>query len=123
MRHADIIHAYPTRPGVAQASEIAIPLTPRALFVLGPRGAPQRPLQLAADTGEAAEIATEINTNLLAHAYQWVAANPDHPSFADLVFPEPGPIIQVCDGGTPFARNLDQPPTPRLPQLLGRRGQ
>jgi hypothetical protein len=122
-RHVDTIHTYTTRPGVGQASEVAIPLTPHHLLVLGPRGAPQEHPHRRAEGDDASTIAEDVNTRLLTHAYLWVAAHPAHPTFTDVVFPAPRPIIQVCDGNTSFARDLDRPPTPRQPQLLGRRGQ
>ncbi|MFG1747581.1 MULTISPECIES: DUF4238 domain-containing protein [Micromonospora] len=121
-RNADTVHVYPSRPGVAQAHEVALPLTPRALLVIGPPDgvdvAPHRLLR-----GEAAvALAKDVNSRLLTHAYQWVAAHPAHPTFTNMELPEPGPIVQACDGGTPFARELQQPPAPRQPELLGRRG-
>jgi hypothetical protein len=59
---------------------------------------------------------------VLLYAYQWVAAHPEHPTFAGMVFPDLEPVIRVCDGGSQFAHDLDRPPDPRQPQLLGRRG-
>jgi hypothetical protein len=118
-RNADTLHVYPTRPGAAQAVEVGLPLTPRTLFVIGPRGE-NRPLHQAVTGAEAVALADEVNGRLIAHAYEWVAANPVHPTFRELTFPAPGPIIQACDGGTAISRDLDQPPSPRRPSLLGR---
>ncbi len=118
-RKADTFHGYPTRPGAAQAVEVALPLTPRTLFVVGPRGA-NGPLHRAANGAEAIALAEDVNEHLIVQAYQWVAANPGHPTFHDMLLPSPGLIVQVCDGGSVFSRDLDQPPSPRGPALLGR---
>jgi hypothetical protein len=69
---------------------------------------------------EAVALADDVNGRLIEQAYEWVAANPGYPTFHELPFPAPGPIIQVCDGGTAMSRDLDRPPSPRRPSLLGR---
>jgi len=118
-RKADILHVYPTRPGAAQAFEVALPLTPRTLFVMGPRNE-NRPIHRTLTGAEAVALAYDVNGRLIVQAYDWVAASPAHPTFRGLPFPAPGPIIQVCDGGTAMSRDLDGPPSPRRPSLLGR---
>jgi hypothetical protein len=118
-RNADTIHVYPTRPGAAQAVEVGLPLTPQTLLVLGPRGE-NGLLHRALIGADAVALADDVNQRLIAQAYDWVAANPSHLTFRELPFPEPGPIIQVCDGGTGMSRDLNQSPSPRRPSLLGR---
>jgi hypothetical protein len=118
-RNADTIHMYPSRPGAAQAVEVWLPLSPQALFVIGPR-ATDGPLQRRLTGADAAELANDVNDRLVRQAYEWVAANPAHPTFHNLPFPAPGPIVQVCGGRTAIARDLDQAPEPRRPSLLGR---
>ena len=122
LEHGHTIHAYPSRPGVEQAAAVAIPLNPQTLLMFGRKGEPQGQPNHHFYGEEAAGLAEDVNSLLLTYAYQWVAAHPEHPTLADMVFPEPGPIIQICDGGTQFARDLDKPPEPRQPQLRGRRG-
>lgn len=122
LKHGDTIHVYPSRPGVDQAAAVAIPLNPRTLLTLGPKGEHQGQPHHHLHGEEAMDLAEDVNALLITHAYQWVAAHPEHRTFAGMVFSEPTPIIQVCDGGTQFARDLDRPPEPRQPQLRGRRG-
>jgi Protein of unknown function (DUF4238) len=105
------IHIWPTRPsGVQVAEAIAMPLTPSALLVLGRPGEPPVPEVFFYDD-EARELAEDVNAALVAQAYEWVAARPDHPTFRDWTFPPPGPLIGVCDGGSVMSRQLrDAPP-------------
>ena len=83
------IHVWLTRPsGVQVADAIAIPLTPKALLVLGRPG--ERPSPEVFFSGEdAIEPAEDVNAALVGQAYEWVAARPDHPSFRDWTFPPP----------------------------------
>jgi hypothetical protein len=118
-RNADTVHAYPARPGAGQATEVGLTLNPRTLLVLGPWGE-RGPLRRAVRGPEAIALANDVNERLIEQAYDWVAANPSHKGFRELPFPSPGPIVQVCDGGTTMARDLDNAPTPRRPSLLGR---
>ncbi|XVU25324.1 DUF4238 domain-containing protein [Actinoplanes sp. CA-054009] len=119
MRNADVMHVYPTRPPAGAAVEVALPLSPRTLLVLGPRGT-IGPLTCELAGAEASAYADHVNARLIDQAYGWVAAHPDHPTFRSVEFPPPGPIVQACDGGTKFSRDLDKAPNPRRPELLGR---
>lgn len=119
-RNWDVLHYYPSRPGLGQAEEVALPISPRSILVLGPRTS-AAPLHVRLDGGDATEFADDVNRRLIDQAYIWVAANPDHATFADLVFPPPKPVIQACDGGTAMARALDQPPEKRSPERLSNR--
>jgi Protein of unknown function (DUF4238) len=122
LAYGDTVHSYPNRPGVEQAAEVAIPLTPQALLVLGTKAEPQGTPHYHPAGADAMSPADKVNGRVLAYAYQWVAAHPEHPSFAGMVFPDLEPVIRVCDGGSQFAHDLDRPPDPRQPQLLGRPG-
>jgi hypothetical protein len=122
LAYGDTVHTYPNRPGVEQAAEVAIPLTPQALLVLGTKAEPQGPPHYHLAGADAMSLADKVNGRVLLYAYQWVAAHPEHPTFAGMVFPDLEPVIRVCDGGSQFAHDLDRPPDPRQPQLLGRRG-
>jgi hypothetical protein len=115
--YEQIIHVWPTRPaGVQVADAIAMPLTPSALLVLGPEG--EQPLPEVFFHGdEARELAEDVNAALVAQAYEWVAARPDHPSFRDWTFPLPGPLIGVCDGGSVMSQQLKSAPPHRWQRL------
>jgi len=119
-RNWDTVHWYPSRPGVAQADEVALTISPRSTLVVGPRAKPA-PLQVPMDGDDATEFADEVNRRLIDQAYIWVAAHPEHATFADLEFPPPKPILQACDGGTALARDLAKPPEKRYPERLGQR--
>jgi hypothetical protein len=118
-RNMDLLHVYPTRPGALQAIEVGLPLTPRSLLVLGPPGA-NGPAQRTVTGAEAEMLAADVNRRLIEQAFQWVAAQPTHPTFQAMDFPAPGPLVLACDGGSPRSRELDQAPSPRRPVLLGR---
>jgi hypothetical protein len=114
-----IVHHYPTRSqAVALAEEVGIPLSPRALLLLGPIGAEYQPSSVKLTGDEAESFAQDINARLVDNAYEWVAAHPDHETFADMTFPDPGPILLVCDGGTVMSEQMREAPTPRRPQRL-----
>jgi hypothetical protein len=66
---------------------------------------------------EAHELAEDVNAALVAQAYEWVAARPDHPSFRDWTFPPPGPLIGVCDGGSVMSEQLRSAPPHRWQRL------
>jgi hypothetical protein len=119
-RNWDVLHYYPSRPGLGQAEEVALPTSPRSILVLGPKTSPA-PLHVRLNGDDATEFADDVNRRLIDQAYLWVAANPDHATFADLEFPPPKPVIQACDGGTAMSRALDQPPEKRYPERLSNR--
>ena len=115
----EIIHMYPTRPaGLETADEIALPLTPRSALVLGPRGDRAGDGSLRLSGNDAKAFADELNASLIENAYDWVGAHPDHPTFRDVEFPAPGPILAVCDGDSVMSKTMRQAPEPRRPQLL-----
>jgi hypothetical protein len=111
------IHVWPTRPaGVQVADAIAMPLTPSALLVLGRAGEPPVPGVIFRGD-EARELADDVNAALVAQAYEWVAAHPNHLSFRDWTFPPPGPLIGVCDGGSVMSQQLRSAPPHRWQRL------
>jgi hypothetical protein len=112
-----IVHVWPTRPSGVQAAEaVAMPLSPSALLVLGQPGE-QAQYQLRLTGDEARDVAHEVNMALVDQAYEWVAAHPGHPSFADWTFPPPGPLIGICDGGSVMSEQLRAAPPHRWQRL------
>lgn len=107
------IHVYPARPrGVAFAEEIVFPLAPNKVLILGPRGMDSDPvLRLAGE--DALQFASDVNAEVLANAYQWVGAHPGHDGFRQTPMAPPGPLVNVCDGGTFISKGLQQAPSPR----------
>ena len=116
-RTEELLHVWTTRPaGVQTADAVALPVAPDALVVLGPEGHAIPAWQRYRGT-EAAELAGEVNSALIGQATEWVAANPDHPDFASRTFPEPGPLIGVCDGGSVMSQQLQTAPVMRWQRI------
>jgi hypothetical protein len=116
--YSQVVHVYQTRPsGVARALEIALPLTPRSLLILGPQGASGEP-RARLHGAEAEGLASTVNESIIAQSLSWVAANPAHPYFASIDFPPPGPLIAACDGGSVMSDQLKDAPEPRRPRML-----
>jgi hypothetical protein len=109
----DLVHLVPVRQsGIAVAEEIAMPLDPQHLLLLGPLGGDgERHIRITGH--DADEFAADISVRLLDQAYLWVASHPEHPNLAEMPMPEPGPVLRVCDGGTAFSRALNEAPSPR----------
>lgn len=113
-----IIHVYFTRPsGVADAVEIALPLTPKSILFLGPTGAVGE-LQARLRGTDAEDLARRANEQVITQSLSWVAAHPAHPYFASMKFPPPSPLIAVCDGGSVMSQKLKDAPEPRRPRFL-----
>jgi hypothetical protein len=112
---SELVHFVPTRPsGIAVTQEIALPLDPHRLLLLGPEGADSDPhVRVTGD--DADEIAAQITAQVVDQAYLWVAGHPEHPGLRDFDMPEPGPVLRLCDGGSPLSNAFDNAPTPRQP--------
>jgi hypothetical protein len=112
-----VIHTWLTRPaGVEVAEAVAMPLSPSALLVFGGKGQQLQPEVLV--TGdEAKRLADSVNAALIGQAYDWIAASPDHPTFADWNFPEPTPLLGVCDGGSIMSEQLKSAPLHRWQRI------
>lgn len=107
---SQIVHIYPTRPsGVAGALEVALPLSPRSVLFLGPQGA-HAESRTQVLSSEAESLAEALNRHVIAQSLSWVAAHPEHPSFASLPLPPPGPLIAACDGGSIMSDQLKNAP-------------
>ncbi|WP_371406320.1 DUF4238 domain-containing protein [Kribbella sp. NBC_00662] len=115
LQHA---HVFPARPAPAAAPEIGFPVSPRAALIFGDRGSKLPDGHQALTGAEAEAFARDLNLCIIENAYEWVAANPDHPTFSKMKFPPVGPILSVCDGGSAMSKQLEQPPHPRRPERL-----
>jgi len=114
----DIVQFHSPRGSFAEAKEVALAVSPRAILVYGPKqdrwtGPPQR---LAGR--EAAAAAKEHNQAIIDGAIDWVAANPEHAWFSSMKMPPPSPIMTIVDGGSQMARRAnsskDRKPINRL---------
>ena len=102
---------------MADAVEVALPLTPKSVLFLGPKGTSAEP-RVQMRGSDAENLAETLNAHVIAQSLSWVAANPEHPSFASVDFPASGPLIAVCDGGSVMSDQLKRAPQPRRPRLL-----
>jgi len=116
----ELVHLVPTRQsGIAVAEEIALPLDPRRLLLLGPLGADGEPyIRITGDAAD--ELAADVTGRLLDQAYLWVAGHPQHATLHETEMPQPGPVLRICDGGSVFAQALNKAPSPRQPARLRR---
>ena len=112
-----VVHIWPTRPaGVEVAEAVGMPLSPSVLLVFGGIGEDlQAEVVLSGD--EAKQLADGVNTALMGQAYDWIAANPNHPTFAGWTFPSPSPLLGVCDGGSVMSEQLRSPPMHRWQRI------
>jgi Protein of unknown function (DUF4238) len=113
----DIVHIWPTKPaGVEVAEAIGMPLSPSALLVFGGIGEHLQP-EIVVTGEEATQLADSVNAALTAQAYDWIAANPNHPTFGGWTFPPPGPLLGVCDGGSIMSKQLRSAPIHRWQRI------
>lgn len=111
------VHIWPTRPaGVEVAEAVGMPLSPSVLLVFGGIGEDLR-AEVLLPGDEAEQLADGVNTALTGQAYDWIAANPDHPTFAGWTFPPPSPLLGVCDGGSIMSEQLRSPPIHRWQRI------
>jgi len=93
-----------------------MPLSPSSLLVFGRIGD-----HLESEVvvkGDAAErLADSVNAALAGQAYDWIAASPNHPTFAGWTFPSPTPLIGVCDGGSIMSEQLKSAPVHRWQRI------
>lgn len=110
-------HVWPTQPsGVEIAEAIGMPLSPSTLLVFGRIGGHlQSDVVVKGD--EAEKLADSVNTALTRQAYDWIAAHPDHPTFASWTFPPPSPLLGVCDGGSIMSKQLKSAPPHRWQRI------
>lgn len=99
--------------GIANADAVAMPLSPHAALVYGSPGNPGNAHPEKYDGTDADSAAAEINDGVLQQAVSWVAAHPDHPSFSDMTFPTPTPLLRIIDGGTAIGNRTNADTTRR----------
>jgi hypothetical protein len=64
------------------------------------------------------EIAADLNERVMAQAYVWAAARPDHPTIADLPLPGRTPLFGICDGVSAASNAIfSVPPSNRTQRL------
>ena len=110
-------HIWLTQPsGVDFAEAIGVPLSPSAILVLGRIGERLQP-QAVVTGDQAKQLADSVNHALAGQVYDWIAARPDHPTFASWTFPPPTPLLGVCDGGSVMTQQLKSAPAHRWQRI------
>jgi hypothetical protein len=104
----DIIHLQGNKGvGFATAEEILLAVSPTTVLVFGPMRQGWDASSVHMNGKEAAAAAAEHNSLVLDASVDWVAAHPDHPTFADMHMPEAKPIVRVSDGGSAPGRRAN----------------
>lgn len=93
--------------GMGNADAVIMPMSSRAALVYGPTGHSGSTAPRAFRGDEADEAAAEVNAAVLRRAVSWVAASPQHPTFHDMTFPPPVPLLQIADGGSAIAQRTN----------------
>lgn len=116
------VHFSSTKPsGHGTADEIVLAISPRAALLWGPLGDSPRPDSLMPErlTGdEARRFADMANEAMCAQALDWIIAPLTDQTFKDRAFPEPGPLMRVCDGANAAAAAVNSAPTRYRPHRL-----
>lgn len=104
----DIVQFHSPGGGLAEASEIAIAVSPTALLVYGQKNEKWDGPAQRINGRAAAAAAKEHNQAVIDGAIDWVAAHPDHAGFGSMKMPAPIPIVTVIDGGSQMARRANR---------------
>lgn len=104
----NIVHLQGNRgAGFAMADEILLAVSPTTVLVFGPIGQSWDATSVRISGNDAASTAEEHNSLVLDASVVWVAAHPDHPTFASMRMPEAKPIVRVSDGASAPGRRAN----------------
>lgn len=116
------VHFSSTRPtGHGVADEILFAISPSTALLWGPLepepfGGPVERVTLDAD--ETTRFASMANNAMCGQALDWVITRLDDDAFATREFPDPGPLVRVCDGTNAASLALNQAPDRFRPHRL-----
>ena len=117
-----IAHFSSTRPrGLGTALELVMPISPRSALAWGPLQndiCTEGPVRDALNTEESIRFADMLNEVICDQALDWVVGPLDDPEFATREFPEPGPLMKVCDGDNAAAFAMNETPDHFRPSRL-----
>jgi hypothetical protein len=105
---AQIIHMKTpgVRPALDTCDEIVFPVSPTTALLYGLRGESSLRMPTRFEGSDAEALALEMNLLQIENAIDWVGAHPNHPTFAQLEWSSPTPLLNVSDGGTVMGRQL-----------------
>lgn len=104
----DIIQLQSNRGvGFATADEILLAVSPTTVLAFGPTGQCWGASSVRMCGEEASAAAAEHNSLVLDASVDWVAAHPDHPTFASMPMPEAKPIVRISDGASAPGRRAN----------------
>lgn len=116
------IHFSSTMPtGHGVADEILLAISPSTALLWGPlTGQPQAgPAErVTLDAAEATRFANMANEAMCAQALDWVISRIQDANFRSRTFPEPGPLMRVCDGTNAASLAINQAPARFRPHRL-----
>jgi len=119
-----VVHFRPTATrGLGVALEIVLPVSPRAALWWGPlEDAPfAGPLEVdRLDGANSLRFADLVNAAIMDQALDWVISTPDDKTFEERKFPDPGPLMTVCDGDNAAALAMNEVPSRFRPHRLTR---
>ena len=119
-----VVHFKPTAAhGLGVALELVLPVSPRAALWWGQLGTapfegPVEFEQLSAQ--ESQRFAALVNKATMEQALDWVISTVRDTTFTTRTFPEPGPLLTVCDGNNAAALALNEVPARFRPHRLWR---
>lgn len=117
-----VVHFSSTVPrGAGVASEIVLPISPRAALVWGPlhdsphMGGIDR---VEVSGPESERFAALANAAICNQALDWIVSTTSDRAFAARDFPEIGPLMRVCDGENAASLAVNQTPVRMRPARL-----
>ncbi|MGI8721538.1 MAG: DUF4238 domain-containing protein [Geodermatophilaceae bacterium] len=119
-----VVHFRPTAThGLGVALELLLPVSPRAAIWWGPLSdvpfeGPVEVERLSAQ--ESQRFAALANEATREQALDWIISTVADSTFTTRTFPDPGPLMTVCDGNNAAASALNEIPTRFRPHRLER---
>lgn len=99
--------------GLMNAEAVLLAVSPSELLLYGRPGAREWRPGRTLSGGDAVSFTREHNSLVLAGAIDWVAANPEHPTFGSMRMPAPGSVLKVHDYGSVAASRVNSTPAGR----------
>lgn len=109
----DLVAFERTLGGLLNAEAILLAVSPSDLLLYGRPGAGEWRPGRTISGDDAVSFAHEHNSLVLASAIDWVAANPEHPTFGSMRMPAPGSVLKVHDYGSVAASRVNATPAGR----------
>ena len=117
-----VVHFWsPVPRGVGTAVEVVLPISSRSALVWGPLDDSGDVLTFEREKlagAEAEHFASRVNDAVCSQALDWIITRPGDTEFRDRSFPEPGPLLRVCDGLNAASDAINTTPKQMRPRRL-----